>query len=360
MMKERLGVAFGLILVSAGAAQAQRAVQACAPVLRPTEIRSLDRLDVQYAELVSIMNTVQSDQQHDFNLTVPIYGVPVKLGYNDAQTRKEYLSQQLHLDWNVNQSRAYMASYIAPETDAAYIQCLKSEEILAAPLVIDIDTSDKNYVVADITIHALTNVSGDVDLDISSNGDFQQGVIRRWRATGGKLRVVVNRTNPGVNFELNAAITQGGHQLGNDAVVIPPLVTVVEHTAAEERRSDFSEVHCGRGGHHTVQAWGPSVFVRTNPEAGERIAVDRPIDTVESFPINGRPDKPMGSNQYKMEIGAVTPVAAEAKAWCIIAADEDYGYRGRIRATILTTHYSTNIPANNGKDHNPPTRAHTP
>lgn len=144
------GAAAFLVLIGKQA-QAQHYISACAAALTYTEVASSDNLAVQYAYLSTKLENMRSTSNTGAGVTVPIYGVPVSLSYQDAQTREQQLSEQLGVSWDVKHAQAYTARYVSSDSNSTFGQCVRDVLRANHPVLVEVIGSDVNYV--NIKIH---------------------------------------------------------------------------------------------------------------------------------------------------------------------------------------------------------------
>ena len=240
-----------------------------------------------------------------------------------------------------------MARYISASSNSTFSRCVRDVVNANRPILIEVTDAGDNYV--NVTVHIGTQAasSNDLELDLSSNGQFSHGVQRLWRISGGATAVVINRTNPGRDLHISARVRSGGYEIGSDELVVPPAISTVRHITSGSSVSAPSQANCGGVRGRVEEGRGPDVTL----DAGANETFNLSAITQEEVGrINGRPDVALNPAQFHMEVLKQTPKSITARAWCGVWANERYSWTGRMRvATQLVS--ETVVPLrDNGKN----------
>ncbi|UPG72914.1 hypothetical protein MVG78_01570 [Roseomonas gilardii subsp. gilardii] len=349
----RLRVLFMTIMslgyITPRSAHAESLISACANAITYTTIATADDLALQYAYLKMKVDNSTSSNNPGGGITVPIYGVPFTLGYQDAVSRTRDLSQTLGINWDMQKSSAYLARYVSASSNEAFKDCVSKVISSNPPIAIEVLQATESFVSLKFHIGKQPAATAPLIFNVQSNGNFARGLQREWTVAGGEPTIIISRRNLATDLMVSAQVVNQGRELGSEDIVFPPFISTTTNSKQNIRYSNPSQASCGNQSGRAQEGWGDRVSL--SAEEGEIFDIARISDETVSMK-NGRADKPFSNTEYHMDIIVKDQRFIVAAAWCKRWSDELYQWTGRIKVPSITYSYVTQAPVNNGVDTN--------
>ncbi len=343
-MIRKLGIwAFSVASITAPA-HASNYMDICAKALTFSDVsHSQDRV-ARLSYLETKLHSMSTSGRSGAVIDIPGYGSG---SYDQAQAEVNRLKQELALNWNIKEHQSYLARFVSPDSNSTFAQCVSQVLSQNAPLSLVIEQATDDQIMVSVRIGSNPLATSGIRLEINSDGEFIDGVQRTWTMAGGITRAIIRRRDPGKPLNISARAVSKGTELGNDLLMIPPIIVVATREERREVRSASSDASCGGQEGSAREGWGNEVQVTAGPDEYLDLNSYEEVE-VRNHGSEHRAAQKMASHGARMRNISKSTQRISGAAWCSIYAHETFYYSAAIKAIVVKSITTVTASPSNG------------